>query len=231
MLCTRSPSRPISAANSRGCGKSRMERSRYSYSSLPEPWVASQPMKGTTWVMNPLAMRDSKLCPEGSENSSMQTRLDSLLRKARRISRSAFARSGTFRIPNDMEILSMLPVATPSLGFESRPCASIAWIVDKFCASPFTRCTMPVMTRSSTFSTPRRSISVLGSTPSTAPAETPPLRSLSWARRAATSSETSAVPVARSSTRSSLLRLMHSWTKVCRQCWSRPSDIHLFVLS
>mmetsp|Transcript_102555 Transcript_102555/g.265203 ORF Transcript_102555/g.265203 Transcript_102555/m.265203 type:complete len:230 (-) Transcript_102555:338-1027(-) len=229
MLLTVRPSRAISAAKSLGCGNFRIERSRYSYSVLPEFIVATLPMKGITWVMNFFATAERKVSPEGRENSRMQTRLERLFCSTRFISRKASERSGTLRMPNAIEILSMESLATPALGSESVPSALIPRTDVRSCASPLTRRTPPVRPWPSTLDTPRRSISLLGSTPRTESAGRAP--SLSLESVVPASRLTSAVPVARSSTRSPFCSVMHSWIIVLRQYWSNPSDIHLFVES
>mmetsp|Transcript_42407 Transcript_42407/g.95711 ORF Transcript_42407/g.95711 Transcript_42407/m.95711 type:complete len:230 (+) Transcript_42407:216-905(+) len=229
MLRTGRPSRAMLAAKSTGWGNSRIERSRYWYSSPPEPRVATLPMAGTTCVMKAFATRERNVEPSGKENSRMQTRLEARPRKALLISRKARARSGTLRMPKDIEILSMEPDATPALGAAKVPSLSMPRTSVRFCASPFTRRMTPLKPRSSTLATPRRSISELGSTPSTESARSVP--SPSSLRRLAARSPTSAVPVAKSSTRSPRSRRMHSLIRVLRQNWSRPRDIHLLVES
>mmetsp|Transcript_121873 Transcript_121873/g.379356 ORF Transcript_121873/g.379356 Transcript_121873/m.379356 type:complete len:231 (-) Transcript_121873:475-1167(-) len=230
MLRTGKPSCAMDRAKSIGWGNLRMDFSKYSYSSPPEPMVATLPIAGTTWVMKLRAKEESKLLPSGRANSKMQTRLDDLLRKTLRISRSARVLSGTFRIPKAMDILSMDPVATPAVGDARAPCESMPRTRVKFWASPFTSRTTPARPSSSTLATPRRSISELGSTPNTASAASlapPP----SCCKRVPARMLTSAVPVARSNTRSSRSNRMQSWIKVLRQNWSRPKDIHLLVES
>mmetsp|Transcript_5020 Transcript_5020/g.10115 ORF Transcript_5020/g.10115 Transcript_5020/m.10115 type:complete len:221 (-) Transcript_5020:80-742(-) len=217
-------------AKSIGCGNLRMDFSKYSYSSPPEPMVATLPMAGTMWVMKVRAILESVVLPSGIANSKMQTRLDGLLRKTLRISRSARERSGTFRIPNAIEILSMDPEATPAVGDARVPSASMPRTTVRFWASPFTSRTTPSRPCNSTLDTPRRNISELGSTPNTesAAALAPALSCFSFVPARML---TSAVPVARSNTRSSRSNRMHSWIKVWRQNWSKPSDIHLLVES
>mmetsp|Transcript_18679 Transcript_18679/g.52162 ORF Transcript_18679/g.52162 Transcript_18679/m.52162 type:complete len:230 (+) Transcript_18679:118-807(+) len=229
MLVARRPSRVIWAAKSRGFGNLRIERSKYSYSLLPEFIVAILPMKGTTLVMKVLATLDRNFSPSGRENSRMQTRLVSCLRSTLFISRKALALSGTLRMPNDIDILSIDPAATPSMGSVSTPAASMPRTLVRSWASPLTSLTMPSRPLPSTLATPRLSISPLGSNPiTTGPAEVSAPRSRS---RPPTSRETSAVPVAKSSTRSPFSNFKHSWTSVFRQNWSRPKDIHLLVES
>mmetsp|Transcript_63323 Transcript_63323/g.200026 ORF Transcript_63323/g.200026 Transcript_63323/m.200026 type:complete len:231 (-) Transcript_63323:446-1138(-) len=230
MRCTGRPSWAMERAKSLGCGNLRMDFSKYSYSTLPEPSVATLPIAGTTRVTKVRARRERRLLPSGSENSRMHTRLDGRLRRTLRISRKAFARSGTFRMPKAMEILSMDAAATPAVGDARVPCASMPRTRVRFWASPFTSRTTPFSPCVSTLATPRRSISELGSMPSTASAAAS-ASPLSCCRRAPARMLTSAVPVARSITRSSRSRRMQSWIKVVRQNWSRPRDIHLFVES
>mmetsp|Transcript_34082 Transcript_34082/g.98078 ORF Transcript_34082/g.98078 Transcript_34082/m.98078 type:complete len:218 (+) Transcript_34082:258-911(+) len=216
MLRTGRPSSAMDFAKSMGWGNLRMDFSRYSYSSPPEPMVAILPMAGTTRVMKVRAMRESRVLPSGSANSRMQTRLDRLLRRTLRISRSARARSGTFRIPKDMDILSMDPEATPAVGDARVPSASMPRTVVRFWASPFTSRTTPSRPCISTLATPRRSISELGSRPNTESAGVA-APSLSWRKRLPARMLTSAVPVARSRTLSLRSRRMHSWIRVSRQ--------------
>mmetsp|Transcript_53695 Transcript_53695/g.120220 ORF Transcript_53695/g.120220 Transcript_53695/m.120220 type:complete len:202 (-) Transcript_53695:356-961(-) len=198
MVSTGRPARPSSAAKSRGFGKRRIERSKYSYSSPPEPMVAIQPIIGTTCVMNPRATFDSGVSPLGNESSRMQTRLVSFLRRTRRISPKAFPRFGTLRMPKDILILSTEPSAAPALGAATVPAASMPCTEERSCASPLTRRTTPVRPVLSTFATPLRSISLLGSTPITASLAAP-----SFLSCCPTRIPTSAVPVAKSSTLSS----------------------------
>mmetsp|Transcript_3618 Transcript_3618/g.9888 ORF Transcript_3618/g.9888 Transcript_3618/m.9888 type:complete len:232 (-) Transcript_3618:412-1107(-) len=231
MLRTGRPSSAIDLAKSKGCGNLRIDFSRYSYSSLPEPRVATLPINGTTFVMKPRATRESRLLPSGNASSRMQTRLEGLFRRTLRISRSARARSGTLRIPKAIEILSMDPDATPALGAARVPCASMPRTLLRSWASPFTSLTTPSRPWCSAFTTPRRSISELGSTPSTPPAPAAPSPAPSRRSAPPASRLTSAVPVARSRTLSPRSRRMQSWTRVLRQYWSRPRDIHLLVES
>mmetsp|Transcript_69434 Transcript_69434/g.175025 ORF Transcript_69434/g.175025 Transcript_69434/m.175025 type:complete len:353 (-) Transcript_69434:35-1093(-) len=231
MLLTERPSRAMDAAKSTGFGNFRIDFSRYSYSAAPEFIVAIWPMNGTTLVMNIFATFDKSFSPSGKENSRMQTRLVSFALSTRFISRKALALSGTFRIPNDIEILSIEASATPEVGSLRVPAASIALTLVKSCASPLTSLTTPSKPLVSTLLTPLRSISELGSIPSTAgvPSEE------AWAPRAlnwsAARRDTSAVPVAKSSTRSPCSKRIHCSTSVFRQYWSNPKDIHLLVES
>mmetsp|Transcript_11789 Transcript_11789/g.31138 ORF Transcript_11789/g.31138 Transcript_11789/m.31138 type:complete len:230 (-) Transcript_11789:280-969(-) len=229
MLRTSRPSRAISAAKSRGWGNLRIDFSKYSYSVLPEFIVATLPMKGTTWVMNFLAVAERKVSPDGRENSRMQTRLELFFRSTRFISRKASERSGTLRMPNDIEILSTESLATPALGSARVPASSMPCTDVRSCASPLTRRTAGFRPPELTLETPRRSISELGSTPRTESAGGAP--PLSLASSVPARMLTSAVPVARSSTRSPFSRRMQSLISVLRQYWSSPRDIHLFVES
>mmetsp|Transcript_48392 Transcript_48392/g.142828 ORF Transcript_48392/g.142828 Transcript_48392/m.142828 type:complete len:231 (-) Transcript_48392:266-958(-) len=230
MLWTLRPSRAISAAKVCGCGNLRIDFSKYSYSVPPEFIVATLPMKGTTWVMNFLAVAERKVSPDGRENSRMQTRLELFFRSTRFISRKASERSGTLRIPNDMEILSMESLSTPALGSARVPVVSMPCTDVRSCASPLTRRTPGFKPPEMTLETPRRSISGLGSRPRTESADRAS-SPLSFASTVPARMLTSAVPVARSRTRSPFSKRMQSWISVFRQYWSSPRDIHLFVAS
>mmetsp|Transcript_131544 Transcript_131544/g.281208 ORF Transcript_131544/g.281208 Transcript_131544/m.281208 type:complete len:347 (-) Transcript_131544:3-1043(-) len=226
MLSTPRPSFAIEAAKSMGCGNLSIDRSRYLYSTLPEPAVATVPMKGITWVMKARAIPERNVSPEGIANSRMQTRLRSCFRSTRLISLNASERSGTLRIPKAMEILSIEPVATPSVGSAKSPSMVMLRTVLRFWASPLTSRTAPPNLE--TLPTPIRNISELGSTPSTdcvGRSESSSCNSL------AARMLTSAVPVAKSRMRSWLSSRMQSLINLLRQYVSNPRDIQKLVAS
>mmetsp|Transcript_108167 Transcript_108167/g.304679 ORF Transcript_108167/g.304679 Transcript_108167/m.304679 type:complete len:239 (+) Transcript_108167:118-834(+) len=238
MFWTGRPFRVICAAKSCGAGNSTMDCSRYRYSAPPRPNVAIFPMSGTTCWIKTCATFESDEEPSGRENSRMHTRLLAALRNTRPISRNAKSRSGTFRMPKDMVTLSTLALSMPRNAPSTGGSVITDSTVDKFCASPWWRWMTSSRPTSRTFCTPRRNISLLGSTPTTAveaaaplPTEatvpaTPSSFSLAPTKRA-----TSAVPVARSNTLSPGNKSKHSLMRVCRQNWSRPNDIHRFPRS